>query len=206
MPWPFLCHRKPATTQSAVRWCLIFSIARLPGWYVPSSGLAITPDAGAVPNVVAGQTNVDFTFTVTNSGNYATLVRFLASGASVQLSGPATVQKAVIDVNSNGIDAGDTDILTNGADVLSASVARNATLTVIVRVNINAAAAAGSTINIKLGDAATGGPTFDNQTANNSANEVRTSVPGGTTAPVRGSGACPAWMASVSKPYVIGEI
>src|SRR2546421_3161539 len=28
------------------------------------SGLAITPDAGTVPNVVAGQTNVDFTFTV----------------------------------------------------------------------------------------------------------------------------------------------
>src|ERR1041385_8709949 len=59
------------------------------------SGLAITPDAGTVSNVVAGQTNVDFTFTVTNTGNYATQVRFLASGASVQLSGPATVQKAV---------------------------------------------------------------------------------------------------------------
>ena len=150
------------------------------------SGLAITPDAGTVANVVAGQTNVDFTFTVTNTGNYATLVRFLANGASVQLSGPATVQKAVIDVNNNGIDAGDTDILTNGADVLSASVAHNGTLTVIVRVNVNAAAAAGSTINVKLGDASTGGPTFDNQTANNSANEVRTSVPGGTTAPVNG--------------------
>ncbi|HZT59486.1 MAG TPA: hypothetical protein VFA21_12820 [Pyrinomonadaceae bacterium] len=150
------------------------------------SGLAITPDAGTVSNVVAGQTNVDFTFTVTNTGNYATLVRFLANGASVQLTGPATVQKAVIDVNSNGIDAGDTDILTNGADVLSASVAHNASLTVIVRVNINAAAASGSTISVKLGDASTGGPTFDNQTANNSANEVRTSVPGGTTAPVNG--------------------
>ena len=33
MPGPFLCQRKPATTQSAVRWCLILSIARLPGWY-----------------------------------------------------------------------------------------------------------------------------------------------------------------------------
>ena len=30
-PGPFLCQRKPATTQSAVRWCLILSIARLPG-------------------------------------------------------------------------------------------------------------------------------------------------------------------------------
>ena len=28
---PFLCHRKPATTQSAVRACLILIIARLPG-------------------------------------------------------------------------------------------------------------------------------------------------------------------------------
>jgi len=150
------------------------------------SGLAITPDVGSVPNVVAGQSNVDFTFTVTNTGNYATQVRFLASGASVQLSGPATVQKAVIDVNNNGIDAGDTDILANASDVLSSSIAHNATLTVIVRVNVNAGASAGSTINVKLGDAATGGPTFDNQTANNSANEVRTSVPSGTTAPVNG--------------------
>ena len=150
------------------------------------SGLAITPDAGSVPTVVSGQTNVDFTFTVTNSGNYATLVRFLASGASVRLTGTATITQAVIDVNGNGIDAGDTDILTNGADVLSASVARNASLTVIVRVNVGAAAAAGSTIAVTLGDSAGGGPTFDNQTANSSANEVRTSVPGGTTAPVNG--------------------
>ncbi|HYH86024.1 MAG TPA: hypothetical protein VEX60_11270 [Pyrinomonadaceae bacterium] len=150
------------------------------------SGLAITPDAGSVPTVVSGQTNVDFTFTVTNSGNYATLVRFLASGASVRLTGSATITQAVIDVNGNGIDAGDTDVLTNGADVLSASVARNASLTVIVRVNVNAAAAAGSTISVTLGDAAAGGPTFDNQSANSSANEVRTSVPGGTTAPVNG--------------------
>ena len=32
VPGPFLCHRNPATTQSAVRWCLTLSIARLPGW------------------------------------------------------------------------------------------------------------------------------------------------------------------------------
>ncbi|HMC72174.1 MAG TPA: hypothetical protein VKJ07_23655, partial [Mycobacteriales bacterium] len=150
------------------------------------SGLAITPDAGSVPNVVAGQQNVDFTFTVTNTGNYATQVRFLQSGASVQLSGPATIQQAVIDVNNNGIDGGDTDILTNGADVLSSSIAHNATLTVIVRVNVNAGAAAASTVSVTLGDAAAGGPTFDNQTANSSAHEVRTSVPTGTTAPVNG--------------------
>ena len=31
VPGPFLCQRKPATTQSAVRACLILIIARLPG-------------------------------------------------------------------------------------------------------------------------------------------------------------------------------
>ena len=44
---PALCQRKPATTQSAVRACLTLIIARLPGWYVPSSGLAITPSRPA---------------------------------------------------------------------------------------------------------------------------------------------------------------
>ena len=150
------------------------------------SGLAITPDAGSVPTVVAGQTGVDFTFTVTNTSNFSNQVRFLASGASVQATGPVTVTAAVIDTDLNGIDAGDTDIFANGADVLSATIARNTTLTVIVRVNVNAAATAGAAINVRLGDSAAGGPTFDNQTATNSANEVRTSVPSGTTAPVNG--------------------
>ena len=31
VPGPFLCQRKPATTQSAVRRCLILAISRLPG-------------------------------------------------------------------------------------------------------------------------------------------------------------------------------
>ena len=148
------------------------------------SGLAITPDGGSVPTVVSGQNGVDFTFTVTNTSNFATQVRFLASGASVQLSGTATVQAAVIDTDNNGIDVGDTDINGNAADVLSAALAQNASLTVIVRVNVGAGAIAGSTINVSLGDASTGGPTFDNQTADSSANEVRTSS--GVSAPVNG--------------------
>lgn len=150
------------------------------------SGLAITPDAGSVPTVVAGQNNVDFTFTVTNTSNFANQVRFLASGASVQTTGPVTVTGAFIDTDLNGIDAGDTDIFANASDVLSATIARNATLTVIVRVNVQAAAASGAAISVRLGDSAAGGPSFDNQTATNSANEVRTSVPSGTTAPVNG--------------------
>src|SRR5205085_2258774 len=94
------------------------------------AGLAITPDGGSIPTVVAGQTNVDFTFTVTNTGNFATQVRFPASGAAIIPSSNVTVTQAVIDVNGNGIDGGDINILSNGSPVLypSASpyLARNA--------------------------------------------------------------------------------
>lgn len=139
------------------------------------SGLAITPDAGTRPSVVAGQTGIRFTFRVTNTGNFADQVRFLASGASIQVTGPATITAAAIDVNGSGaIDAGDTDILTNGADVLSASLAQNGFIDVIVTATISAGAASGSTVTVTLGDAAAGGPSFDNQAANSSIHEVRT--------------------------------
>lgn len=139
------------------------------------SGLAITPDAASDPNVVAGQTGVQFNFVVTNTGNFSDQVRFLASGASVSLSGPAVVTSAFIDTDSSGgFNGGDVDILGNGADVLSAAVAQGASFNVIVVVSINGVAAAGQTVQVFLGDAATGSPTFDNQAANTSANEVRT--------------------------------
>ena len=139
------------------------------------SGLAITPDAGSNPTIVAGQTAVLYAFTVTNTGNFADQVRFLASGASVSVVGPGTVTRAVIDVVTPGsISGGDTDIFTNGADVLSASIAQNASISVLVEVSVNAGATAGQTVQILLGDAASGSPTFDNQAANTSANEVRT--------------------------------
>src|SRR5712691_1144556 len=87
------------------------------------SGLAITPDAGSNPTVVAGQTSVLFNFTVTNTGNLTDQVRFLASGASVRVVGPGTISRAVIDVDGSGtINAGDTDVQTNGADVVSANI------------------------------------------------------------------------------------
>ena len=144
------------------------------------AGLAITPDGGSVPTVVAGQTSVDFTFTVTNSGNFATQVRFPAGGAAVVPSAGLTVTQAVIDVNGNGIDAGDTDILGNGSAVLypSASpyLARNASFTVVVRANVSATAAAGAALSVTLGDAS-----GDNVASNGSAAEVRTSVPSGVT-------------------------
>src|SRR2546421_11664860 len=75
------------------------------------SGLAITPDAGSNPTVVAGQTGVIYNFTVTNTGNFSDQVHFLASGASTSLSGssPATITNVVIDINNDGaIDGGDT--------------------------------------------------------------------------------------------------
>lgn len=145
------------------------------------SGLAITPDAATDPTVVPGQAGVLFSFQVTNTGNFSNQVRFLAGGASVYLGGtsPGTITRAVIDVdNSGSINAGDTDILGNGADVLSAAIAQNSSINVLAEVTINAGATAGQTIQVLLGDAATGSPTFDNQTpgvpATPSAHEVRT--------------------------------
>lgn len=143
------------------------------------SGLTITPDVtngSSDPTVVPGQNNVRFTFTVTNTGNFTDNVRFKASGASVQIaSGSATVASAFIDVNGNGTyEAGtDIDIKGNAADVVSPNVAQNASLNVVVLVNVNAGAAAGSIIDVRLGDTAAG-TNFDNQAADLSANEVRT--------------------------------
>src|SRR5713226_5420972 len=65
------------------------------------SGLAITPDAGSNPSVVAGQTAVLYNFTVTNTGNFTDQVRFLASGASISVVGPGTITRAVIDVDNS---------------------------------------------------------------------------------------------------------
>jgi hypothetical protein len=134
------------------------------------SGLTITPDAGSNPTVVAGQTGVLYNFTVTNTGNFTDQVRFLAGSARV--NGSHTVTRAVIDVvNPGTIDPGDTDI-TSGA--LSANIAQNGSINVLVEVTVNPGTATGSAVQVFLGDAATGGPTFDNQPANTSPLEVRT--------------------------------
>ena len=142
------------------------------------AGLTITPDVtnGSSGVVVPGQTGVMFNFTVTNTGNFTDNVRFKASGASVSVaSGMATVTSAFIDVNGNNTyDAGtDTDILGNAADVVSANVAQNGTLSVVVFVNVNAAAPAASVIDVRLGDADNASP-WDNEPIDSSAGEVRT--------------------------------
>src|SRR5205807_5720884 len=80
-----------------------------------------------------------------------------------------------IDIDNSGtINAGDTDIFTNGAAVVSANIAQNGNIHVLVEVSINAGATTGQSVQVLLGDAATGGPSFDNQAADSSANEVRT--------------------------------
>jgi hypothetical protein len=139
------------------------------------SGLAITPDAAVDPTVVPGQTGLLFNFVVANTGNFSDQVRFGLGGASVSLTGPGVVTRAVIDVNGSGtINAGDTDIFTNGAVVTSAAVAQGASFNVIVEVSINGAATPAQTVQVFLGDTATNSPTFDNQASNASAGEVRT--------------------------------
>ncbi|MDQ1612400.1 MAG: hypothetical protein QOG00_2331 [Pyrinomonadaceae bacterium] len=143
------------------------------------SGLRILPDNAVNSAVVPGDTNTFFLFTVTNTGNFADQVRFLASGQSLSLTGPGTITAAVIDMDgSNTITAGDINIFSNGADVLHA-LAQNATATVVVRATVSAAASPGDTVQVFLGDAATGAAQgYDNQTPDNpatpSAHEVRT--------------------------------
>lgn len=151
------------------------------------AGLEITPDAGSGGTVTPGST-ATYTFTVRNLGNFTDNVRFLASGASAQLSGATgttVISQAFVDVNGNGtFDGGDVDIKTNGADALY-SLAQNANVSVVVKVAVDAAAPGAQSLLVTLGDTALGGPTFDNQNATNSANEVRTSHPVGVV-PVNG--------------------
>lgn len=139
------------------------------------SGLAITPDGATDPTVVPGQTGLLFNFVVANTGNFSDEVLFLAGGASVSLSGPGVVTNAVIDVDNSGtINVGDVAIFGNAADVTSASISQGSSINVLVEVDINLAASAGQTVQVFLGDAAAVSPTFDNQLADTSLNEVRT--------------------------------
>jgi hypothetical protein len=136
------------------------------------AGISVTPDAGVNPPVVAGQAGVLFQFSVANTGNIGDNFLFKAAGASVRTvvtgTTTATVTRAVIDVNgSSTIDAGDTDILTNGLDVTSAAVAQAAGIVVLVEVTVGGASSPGDTLQVLLGDNA-------NQGVNLSANEIRT--------------------------------
>jgi hypothetical protein len=137
------------------------------------SGLAITPDAGSNPTVVAGQTGVIYNFTVTNTGNFSDQVHFLAGGASAHVVGPGTITREVIDLDSSGtINAGDTDLMVGAVD--SAFIAQNGSIHVLVEVSVNGGATAGQSVQVLLGDAGGVSP-FDNQAvAAPNTNEVRT--------------------------------
>lgn len=142
------------------------------------SGLTITPDVvdgSSDPTVVAGESNVRFNFTVTNTGNFTDDVRFLAGGASVQVaSGMATVASAFVDVNGNNTYQAGTDIDINDGTADLVSFTQGQSRTVVVYVNVNAAAPAGSIINVRLGDAGGASPYDNVLVAVSSANEVRT--------------------------------
>jgi uncharacterized repeat protein (TIGR01451 family) len=143
-----------------------------------TSGLVIIPDAGTRPSVVAGQATALFNFTVTNTGNANDQVRFLANGKSAQVTGPAVITDFVIDTDgSQTISGPDTDIKNNVSDVLSAFIAPNASINVIVRVLVDNTAVQGQEIIVTLGDAP-GGPSFDDQLADLSIHEVRTVTTG----------------------------
>src|SRR2546421_10014158 len=136
------------------------------------SGLAITPDAGSNPTVVAGQTAVLFNFTVTNTGNFTDKVHFVAGSAHLAGTATATITRTFIDLDNSGtINAGDTDITNVAADSLD--IAQNGSIHVLVEVSVGAGASAGQTVQVVLGDAGGGSP-FDNQPSNGSLNEVRT--------------------------------
>ncbi|HWT00340.1 MAG TPA: hypothetical protein VN256_08840 [Pyrinomonadaceae bacterium] len=142
------------------------------------SGLTITPDVtngSSDPTVVPGQAGATFTFTVTNTGNFTDQVRFLAGGASIQIaSGMATVASAYVEMNNvAGYQAGqDVDIADGVADLVNFTQGQSRS--VVVLVNVNAAAPAGSIINVRLGDADDAAP-YDNEPVDGTvANEVRT--------------------------------
>ncbi len=137
------------------------------------SGLAITPDAGSNPTVVAGETSVLFNFTVTNTGNFTDNVHFVPGSAHLSGTAAATITRTFIDLDNSGtINAGDTDITNATAD--SANIAQNGLIHVLVEVSIGGGASAGQTVQVLLGDTSAGGPSFDNQAPTGTGGEVRT--------------------------------
>jgi hypothetical protein len=150
------------------------------------SGLAITPDGTSISNVVPGQTGVQFPFTITNTSNNAALIHFLASGASIQTT-RGTVTAAFVDYNGNGVfNAGtDLDIFGNGSAVDTSSIAKDASVNVVVVVTVSSSATAAQTVTVQLGDAGGSSP-FDEQVADSSAHEVSTNSTGISPVPVNG--------------------
>ena len=168
-----------ATSYSTVSNIVTVTVANV-------SGLAITPDGTSISNVVPGQTGVQFPFTVTNTSNYAAKIRFLTSGASVQVTN-GSVTAAFVDINGNGVyNVGtDLDVFGNGSPVDTAAINKDAAVSVIVIVTVNSSLTAGQTVTVQLGDAGGSSP-YDDQDSDLSAHEVRTNSEDISPSPVNG--------------------
>ncbi|HEY5885697.1 MAG TPA: hypothetical protein VIT88_13475 [Pyrinomonadaceae bacterium] len=168
-----------ATSYSTVSNIVTVTVANV-------SGLAITPDGTSISNVVPGQTGVQFPFTVTNTSNFAAKIRFLASGASIQVTN-GSVTAAFVDINGNGVyNAGtDLDVFGNGSPVDTAAINKDASVSVIVIVTVNGSLTAGQTVTVQLGDAGGSSP-YDDQDSDLSAHEVRTNSEDISPSPVNG--------------------
>lgn len=168
-----------ATSYSAVSNIVTVTVANV-------SGLAITPDGSSIATVVPGQTGVQFPFTITNTSNNATKIHFLAGGASIQTT-RGTVTAAFVDYNGNGsFDSGtDLDVFGNGSAMDTSSIAKDASVNVVVVVTVSSSATAAQTVIVQLGDA--GGSTpYDEQAPDSSEHEVRTDSTGISPSPVNG--------------------
>jgi hypothetical protein len=133
------------------------------------AGLTITPDGQTNSTVVPGQTGVGFVFRVTNTGNFTDQVKFLASGASLRVTGPATITAA----SYTGPNVTTAVSVFGTNPVVNQSLAQNDYVDVTVTLSVSSTATPTSTIQVFLGDATTG-TNFDNVASNTSANEVRT--------------------------------
>ena len=145
------------------------------------AAMDISPDAGSSSNIVAGELKV-LSFTLRNTGNFAQGIIFPSGGGIVVSgTGSVTVKRAVIDNGSTpgSIDAGDTNIL---AGATSADLSANGG-TITVLVEVEGTTTTGS-VSVALGDASTGGPSFDNQAADSSANTVKTALASVSGTPV----------------------
>jgi len=83
------------------------------------------------------------------------------------------------------IPPGGLDIFGNGAPVNTSSIARNASVSLVVVVTVSPSATAAQTVTVQLGDAGGGSP-YDEQVSDSSIHEVRTNSTGILPAPVNG--------------------
>lgn len=136
------------------------------------TGFTITPDGGTPPGVNGGQSNVLRSFVMTNTGNITISIQFGAAGASLVRTGAFNVTQAFVDMDGSGaFNAGDINILSSTGPV---SMAMGTSRNVIVVGDVPANAAQGTSITLTLGDAAGGGPSFDNRPKDASAGTVGT--------------------------------